>query len=97
MVAIATFYVVFAFDHGIGELHQSLIAVGFALLAVIGARYSAWFIVVALVGHGLFDATVHLVVPDPSPEWWSPFCIIVDIIFGLWLASLILKGRINGT
>ena len=94
MVAISAFYIVFSFEHGVGEVEHVTIASLFALLAILGARVNAWLIVAALIGHGVFDAVVHLVFPDPSPEWWGPFCIGVDVVLGLWLAILIIKKRI---
>ena len=95
MVAISAFYIVFSFEHGMGEAEHVLIASLFALLAILGARFNAWLIVAALIGHGIFDAVVHLIFPDPSPEWWGPFCISVDIVLGLWLATLIIQKRVK--
>jgi uncharacterized membrane protein HdeD (DUF308 family) len=77
------------------KLNNIVIALLFSLLAILGARFNTWLIVVALIGHGVFDAFVHLVFPDPSPEWWGPFCISVDIILGLWLAVLLVTKRIK--
>ena len=95
MVAIAAFYMVFSIEHSLGETQHIVIALLFSLLAILGARFNTWLIVVALIGHGVFDAFVHLVFPDPSPEWWGPFCISVDIILGLWLAVLLVTKRIK--
>lgn len=94
MVAISGFYVAFAFEQGAGQVEHTLIAAVFTLLAIVGARFNAWFIVAALLGHGVFDAGAQLVAPDPSPDWWGPFCVGVDIVLELWLLILILGNRL---
>lgn len=95
MVAIASFYIVFSIDQSIGEVQTISIALLFAILAILGARFNMWLVVVALIGHGVFDAVVHLIFPDPSPEWWGPFCLSIDIMLGLWLAFLLVQKRIK--
>ena len=54
MVAIAGFYIVFAIERGIGEGQHIVIAAIFTFLALLGARFNTWLIVVALMGHGIF-------------------------------------------
>ena len=96
MVAIALFYVVFAFERADPSdiAVHALIAAAFAGMAVLGARASPWWIVAALAGHGLFDAAAHLIVADPSPDWWGPFCLGVDVALAAWLARLVRRGEI---
>jgi hypothetical protein len=94
MIAISAFYIVFAFERGTGELEHITIASVFSLLALLGARFHTWFIVIALVGHGIFDVFVQFLLSNPSPAWWGPFCIGIDVIWGLWLAFLIAQKRI---
>lgn len=93
MVAIAAFYPVFAVGRGwdVFAFHAA-VALLFVALAVIGARRSLWWIVAAMILHGLFDILDGLRAPDPSPDWWGPFCLGVDIAIGLALAGLLLRG-----
>ncbi|WP_170831485.1 hypothetical protein [Jannaschia faecimaris] len=37
---------------------HTLLAAGFAILAIMGARASAWILAAALLGHGIFDISV---------------------------------------
>jgi hypothetical protein len=46
MVAIAGFYIVFAIERGIGEGQHIVIAAIFTFLALLGARFNTWLIVV---------------------------------------------------
>ena len=94
MVAIALFYVVFAVENG-GPVEAALhaaIALAFIAMAILGGRGNPWWIVAALAGHGVFDAGAPLFVADPSPLWWGPFCLGVDLTLAAWLAVL-LKTR----
>ena len=93
MVAIAAFYPVFAVERGwdVFAFH-AVVASLFIALAVMGARQSLWWLVAAMILHGLFDMLDGLSAPDPSPGWWGPFCLGVDLAIGLSLAFLILRG-----
>ena len=96
VAAIALFYVAFAADGPDPSelLAHAAIASVFVGIAVIGARTDPWWLVAALLGHGLFDLTVHLVVSDPSPPWWGPFCFGVDAALAVWLGVLVRRGEI---
>jgi hypothetical protein len=96
-VAIASFYIVFALEHQNAIIGHSIIAFGFALLALIGARFSPWLIVLSIIGHGSFDLLIDVLMYDPSPIWWGPFCAGVDLTFGFWLAYLISQNRLKKT
>lgn len=71
MVAIASFYVVFAIQTGDTSeiIIHTLLATGFEVLALIGARTSAWILAAALLGHGIFDISVGWVLANPAPGW----------------------------
>ena len=90
--AIALFYVVFAFENASlsTAVTHGLIASVFLAVAIVGARTSMWWVVLALAGHGTFDALAHLFANDPSPEWWGPFCLGVDVVLSGWLAALLI-------
>lgn len=82
MVAIASFYVVFAIQSGETQeivVHAGL-AAGFVALAIIRARSSSWILAAALLGHGIFDVFASSVIGNPAPGWWGPFCLGVDVV-----------------
>jgi hypothetical protein len=52
----------------------------FAIPAVIGFKSSAWVVVAALAGHGVFDAVHgHLLANSGVPVWWPAFCLFYDL------------------
>jgi hypothetical protein len=96
MVAIASFYVVFAIQTGDTLeifVHTSL-AMGFVALAIIGARSSSWILAASLLGHGVFDVFAGSVIPNPAPGWWAPFCLGIDVVLALALAGILWRERV---
>ena len=95
MVAIASFYVVFAIQTGdtLEIIVHSGLAAGFVILAIVGARASSWILAAALLGHGLFDVAVGSVLSNPAPNWWGPFCLGIDVILALALAVMLWRGQ----
>lgn len=92
LMAIATFYVVFAVMAGSSEFIWSelLIAGVFFVVAVIGFQKSLWVIVFGLIAHAVFDYSHTLVIGNPAvPAWWPGFCLAVDATLGIWLAGLL--------
>lgn len=91
-IVVATYYVLFATIGGstpvlVAEL---LGAAAFVLAAVVGFRASPWIVVMALTGHGLFDAVHgHVIDNVGMPAWWPAFCGSYDIGAGAWLAWLL--------
>ncbi len=69
MIVIATYYVLFAVMEGSGLTlwKESAVGTGFALVALLGYRSSLLWVVVALVGHGIFD----LFHQPPNSRSWS--------------------------
>ena len=94
MIAIATYYILFAAISGsvsvvIGE---SLAAAVFLVFTAIGFKTSLWFVVAALAGHGVFDVFHHLIIDDPGvPRFWPGFCAAFDIVAAAYLAVLLTK------
>ena len=95
MVAIASFYVVFAIQTGdtLEIIVHSGLAAGFVILAIVGARASSWILAAALLGHGLFDVAVGSGLSDPARYWWGPFCLGIDVILALALAVMLWRGQ----
>lgn len=58
LIVIASYYVLFAAMSGSVQtvLLESIVMTGFAIAAVVGFKSSAWIVVGALAGHGVFDA-----------------------------------------
>ena len=95
MIVIAFLYVLFAaIGGGTAMPVEAAIGTGFALLAVLGFKLNPWFVVAALVGHGLFDwAHPHLIDNRGVPRWWPEFCSAYDIAAGLFLAVLLVRTK----
>ena len=92
LIVIASYYVLFA---GMGAAQSatlgSEIAAGlvFAVLAVLGFKWSLWLAAAGIAGHVAFDFFVHpsLVTNPGMPMWWPGFCGTIDFVIGGWLAG----------
>lgn len=95
MIVIAFLYVLFAAIGGGAAIPvEALIGVGFATLAALGFKRSPWFVVAALIGHGLFDLVhPHAIVNGGVPAWWPDFCCAYDVTAGVLLGWLIALDR----
>lgn len=96
LIAIATFYVVFAIENGDGSsiLFNGLIAGAFAFAALYGYVKSLWVVAGALVAHGIFDLIYGQYVSNPAPTWWPVFCTVIDVVFGAAPTYWIVKKRV---
>ena len=96
MMVIAFLYVLFAAIGGVAVWPiEAIIGVGFATLAALGFTKSPWFVVGALIGHGLFDVVhPHAIENGGVPLWWPEFCSAYDITAGLWLALQLRRSRV---
>ena len=58
MIVVALYYVLFAAMSGSVQtvVLESVVMTVFAIAAVVGFKSSAWIVVAALAGHGVFDA-----------------------------------------
>ena len=91
LVVIASFYIVFAVMGG--SLYalalESMIALGFLVVAVLGFRVNLWLVAAGLAAHGLFDAVHGRLLSNPGvPEWWPPFCAAYDLTAAGWVVWL---------
>ncbi len=94
VVVVALYYVLFAVMGGSTHalIVESIAMVVFALVAVLGFKFSSWIVVAGLAAHGLFDAGHELLVTNPGvPEWWPAFCMMADVGLALALALLVLR------
>ncbi|MGE0865325.1 MAG: hypothetical protein AB7P34_15635 [Vicinamibacterales bacterium] len=91
LIVIACYYVLFAAISAsmAAVVTESIVAAGFAAVAVWGFRTNLRIVAMALVGHGFFDA-LHgeLITNAGVPYWWPAFCLAYDVGAGCCLAWL---------
>lgn len=98
MIVIALYYVLFAVMTGSIQtvLAESVVMAVFAAAAVAGFRSSAWIVVAALAGHGVFDAFHGYVIENPGvPAWWPAWCLAYDVGAAAGLAWLLRRGLVT--
>jgi protein-S-isoprenylcysteine O-methyltransferase Ste14 len=98
MIVIAAYYVLFAAMSGSVQtvVIESMVMTLFAAAAVAGFKSSPWIVVVALAGHGVFDAVHGDVIENAGmPVWWPAWCFSYDVGAAAILAWLI-KRRPGG-
>ena len=96
MIVIALLYVLFAAMAGSGHaiLMESIPMAGFVTAAVVGFKKSAWIVVAALAGHGVFDALRGDLIDNPGvPSWWPAFCGTYDLVAAACLALIIVRRQ----
>jgi len=94
LIVIASYYVLFAVMGASKRtmVIEIVVACGFILLAILGFKTNSWFVVAALVGHGLFDFSHRFFIDNPgTPHWWPGFCLAFDALLGLLLAARLIK------
>ena len=92
VIVVALYYVLFAAMSGSMQtvLLESVVMIVFAIAAVVGFKSSAWIVVAALAGHGVFDAFHGYVLENSGePVWWPAFCGAYDLGAAAILAWLI--------
>jgi hypothetical protein len=100
LIVIGSYYVLFAAMAASRRtlVVESVVASIFLLFAVFGFKRNLWFVVAALIGHGMFDFVHHFFIDNPGvPHWWPGFCLAFDALFGVFLAvRLIRHPRLSG-
>jgi hypothetical protein len=82
LIVIASYYVLFAAMSGSVHtvLLESVVMTVFVIAAIAGFKSSAWIVVAALAGHGIFDALHgHVLENSGVPAWWPAFCLAYDL------------------
>ncbi len=85
LIVVASYYVLFAVMDASGSTLMVEIGVAsiFLLFAILGFKRNLWLVAIALVGHGVFDISHHLLIQNPGvPRWWPGFCLIFDVTLG---------------
>jgi hypothetical protein len=94
LIVIGSYYVLFAAMAASRRtlVVESVVAGIFLLFAVIGFKRNLWLVVVALIGHGMFDFVHHFFIDNPGvPHWWPGFCLAFDALLGLFLALRLIR------
>lgn len=92
LTVIAGLYLLFAAIAGSSGvlIGESIPALAFVAMAVIGYRFSPWFTVAGLALHGVFDFFHHAIIANPGvPVWWPGWCLAYDVVAAIYLAVLI--------
>ena len=99
LIVIAFYYDLFAvMAGGAALIPETGAIVVFLGAAVIGFRTNLWIVVVALVGHGVFDWYHGALIENAGvPAWWSMWCLSYDAAAGAYLAWRLLTGKIDAT
>ena len=97
LIVVAAYYILFAAmgaSRGV-LVAESLGAVVFTAVAIIGFNGNLWLVAAGLAGHGVFDMFHARLVTDPGvPVWWPAFCMAADVVLGICLAVLLRSGRL---
>ena len=94
LIVIGSYYALFAAMGASGRIVMIESVVGgiFLLFGVLGFRINLWFVVVALIGHGIFDFVHHFFIDNAGvPHWWPGFCLAFDAILGVFLAVWLIR------
>jgi len=97
LIVIASYYVLFAVMSGSWQtvLVESIVMALFAIAAVAGFKSSAWIVVAALAGHGVFDALRGRFLENSGvPVWWPAWCLAYDVGAAAGLAWLLRHGLV---
>jgi hypothetical protein len=99
-IVVASYYSLFAAmgatTHAL--VLESLLAVVFAAVAIVGFRSTLWIVVVALAGHGFFDLGHREIIANAGvPDWWPGFCLGYDVTAAAFLAIRLATGRIRAS
>ena len=95
VIVVALYYVLFAVMSGSVQtvVLESVVMSLFAIAAVVGFKSSAWIVVAALAGHGVFDAVQGYIIEHAGvPAWWPAWCLSYDVGAAAGLAWLIRHG-----
>jgi hypothetical protein len=97
VIVVALYYVLFAVMSGsVPTIVLEFVVMSlFAIAAVVGFKSSAWIVVAALAGHGVFDAVHGYVIENAGvPAWWPGWCLAYDVGAAAGLAWLLRRGLV---
>jgi hypothetical protein len=97
LIVIVSYYGLFAAMGGSVKvlLIETLFITAFTGVAIIGLKRNLWFVVGALMVHGVFDFFHNHLIHNPGvPVWWPMFCLSYDTMAAVYLAWLLKKARL---
>lgn len=90
-LAVAAFAAVVGFDRDRAFYSTVVIVIA---SSVSGFKGNYWLVVAAFIGHAVFDFVRQLFIDNPGvPRWWPGFCLASDVVFGAWVAVLLIRQR----
>jgi len=95
LIIIASLYLLFAVmaESTASLVAESIPALMFTAMAMLGFWKSPWFSVAGLGLHGVFDFFHPSVISNAGvPVWWPGWCLSYDVVAAVYLA-LLLKVR----
>jgi hypothetical protein len=96
----ASYYALFAVMGGSGRTIgiESMVVLGFSIVAAIGFKRNPWLVCAAVAGHGAFDLVHHVFIENAGvPSWWPGFCLAFDVTAGAWFAGVLLMRSSRGS
>lgn len=96
LVVIASYYALFSVMGSTPQVlaHEALPIATCAVLAVLGFKRNAWFVVAGLLAHAGFDLLhPQLVHNDGVPAWWPGFCLAYDATAAAYLAAKLIRQQ----
>ena len=87
-IVIASYYGLFAIMGGSTRtlMAESIVITGFVLISILGFKVNLWFVVAALLAHGVFDFIhAYLISNRGVPAWWP----------GFYLAWILRRSRVD--
>ena len=83
LIIVASYYFLFAVMGGSVRalILESLVMIGFAVVAVVGMKRHLWLVAGGLAAHGVLDFFHSHLVNNPGvPTWWPGFCMAYDVV-----------------
>ncbi len=88
LIVIGLLYVLFAVIDGRiwVVLFESLFAILFTTIAIIGFKKSEIIVGIGIMLHGFFDISHHLLIENRGvPIFWAGFCLAIDFLLGVYI------------
>ncbi|MBE9078304.1 hypothetical protein IQ241_13545 [Romeria aff. gracilis LEGE 07310] len=97
LIVAALLYVGFAIAGGAGAARIALEAVGvgiYGLLALIGLRYSAWWLMLGWLLHPVWDVGLHFLKQGAAyaPVWYVLACVSFDLLVAAYITWSTVRG-----
>lgn len=94
LIVVASYYVLFATMAGSARsiIIEVIVMMLFVTAAVAGMRFSQWFVVAGLAGHGVFDFFHGSIIANPGvPRFWPAWCLSYDVMAAACVAILVAR------